>query len=197
METKTEPNLSKCPGRLPVVLNSFERKAILAAPNQKAPTGLRNYCMLLLYFNLGLRASEAINLDNNSLDWMSGKLTVKGKGDKERVLWLSEQDLSALRRWRSIKPGSSYLFCTLAGGRLCDRYVRDFVKRYAKRAGLTEKDVHPHTLRHTFATDLLKETSNIRLVQKALGHVSINTTMIYTHIVDDQLEKALKTLRSS
>ncbi len=197
METKTELKNVKYPGRLPVVLNSEERRAILAAPNQKAPTGLRNHCLMLLYLNLGLRASEAINLDNNALDWMSGKLTVKGKGNKERVLWLSEQDLAALRRWRSIKPNSSYLFCTLAGGRLCDRYVRDFVKRYAKKARLTDKDVHPHTLRHTFATDLLKETSNIRLVQKALGHASITTTMIYTHIVDDQLESALKTLRNS
>jgi len=76
-----------------------------------------------------------------------------------------------------------------------DRYVRDFVKRYALKVNI-KKDVHPHTLRHSFATDLLRSTGNIRLVQKALGHVSIATTMIYTHIVDEQLESALKGLRN-
>ncbi|MDD5466150.1 MAG: tyrosine-type recombinase/integrase, partial [Candidatus Omnitrophica bacterium] len=105
------------------------------------------------------------------------------------------EDLAHLQQWRSIRPpGGPHLFCTLAGGRLSDRYVRDMVKRYARRAGI-DKDVHPHTLRHTFATDLLKETKNIRLVQRALGHVSLSTTMIYTHIVDDQLEAALKNFR--
>ncbi len=197
MKTKTESNKGSHPRRLPAVLSATERKALLAAPNQKAPTGLRNYCLLLLYLNLGLRASEAINLEDDSIDWQSGRVLVKGKGGKERVLWLADRDLAALKRWRSIRPAGKYLFCTLAGGKMCDRYVRDFVKRCARKKGITAKDVHPHTLRHTFATDLLKETNNIRLVQKALGHASITTTMLYTHIVDDQLENALKSLRSS
>ena len=68
------------------------------------------------------------------------------------------------------------------------------VERYCKKAGIP-KDIHPHTLRHTFATDLYRETKNIRLVQKALGHADLSTTMIYTHIVDDELEDALKTFR--
>ena len=76
-----------------------------------------------------------------------------------------------------------------------DRYIRDFVKRYSFKKGI-KKDVHPHTLRHSFATDLFRKTGNIRLVQKALGHASIATTMIYTHIVDEQLESALKSFRS-
>jgi integrase/recombinase XerD len=196
LQTKTEPYRGTGPSRLPVVLSAAEREALLTAPNQKAPTGLRNYCMLLLYLNLGLRASEAINLEVDSIDWQGGKVLVDGKGGKERVLWLSDSDLAALKRWRAVKPAGRYLFCTLAGGKICDRYVRDFVKRYARKKGITAKDVHPHTLRHTFATDLLKENNNIRLVQKALGHTSINTTMIYTHIVDEELENALKTLRS-
>jgi len=74
---------------------------------------------------------------------------------------------------------------------MSDRYVRDFMKRYAGKAGLN-KGVHPHTLRHSFATDLLRDTKKIRLVHKALGHVSISTTMIYMHIVDEQLEQALR-----
>ncbi len=77
---------------------------------------------------------------------------------------------------------------------MSDRYVREFVKRYAVKAGI-KKGVHPHTLRHSFATDLLRDAKNIRLVQKALGHVSISTTLIYTHIVDEQLEQAFRSFR--
>ena len=77
---------------------------------------------------------------------------------------------------------------------MSDRYVCDFVKRYAGRAGI-RKGVHPHTLRHSFAMDLLRNTKNIRLVQKALGHVSISIIMIYAYIVDEQLEQALSSFR--
>ena len=89
---------------------------------------------------------------------------------------------------------AALLFTTLEGKLLSDRYLRVMVKRYGTKAGVL-KDVHPHTLRHTFATDLYRETKNIRLVQKALGHADLSTTMIYTHIVDDELEDALKTFR--
>jgi len=196
MGTKTV--LSECGriGRLPDVLNQQEQSALLLIPNRNAPTGLRNFCLLSVFLNLGLRVSEALSLRVNDIDWLSGKTTIRdGKGGRDRILWLSVEDLAHLQQWRSIRPpGGPHLFCTLAGGRLSDRYVRDMVKRYARRAGI-DKDVHPHTLRHTFATDLLKETKNIRLVQRALGHVSLSTTMIYTHIVDDQLEAALKNFR--
>ena len=196
MKTNSQLNEGAYNGRLPAVLSVEEQKALLAMPNQKAPTGLRNYAMLSVYLNLGLRVSEALNLEVDDVDWISGKVVVRaGKGNRDRVLWLSDRDLGTLKRWRSMRKCSSkYLFCTLAGGRMSDRYVRDFVKRYAGKAGLN-KGVHPHTLRHSFATDLLRDTKNIRLVQKALGHVSISTTMIYTHIVDEQLEQALRSFR--
>lgn len=183
--------------RLPDVLNNEEQQALLATPNPKVPTGLRNYGLLSVFLNLGLRVSEALSIKVVDLDWMSSKLTVRaGKGGRDRILWLTDTDLATLSRWRSVRPAESdYLFCTLAGGKMNDRYVRDFVKRYSLKAGI-KKDVHPHTLRHTFATDLLRDSKNIRLVQRALGHVSISTTMIYTHIVDDQLEAALKSFRN-
>ena len=82
------------------------------------------------------------------------------------------------------------------GNRMNPRYIQDMVKRYAKKAWI-DKDISPHSLRHSFDTDLLRETKNIRLVQKALGHSDISTTMVYTHIVDEELEGALKNLRSS
>jgi len=149
----------------------------------------------------GLRASEVLNLKVNDLDWMSGKLKVKqGKGKKDRILWLNQQALDLLKKWREKRPHQAdgrpteLLFTTLDGKKMSDRYLRVMVKRYGSKAVIS-KDVHPHTLRHTFATDLYRETKNIRLVQKALGHADLSTTMIYTHIVDDELEDALKTFR--
>ena len=196
----TEPVVKSGRGgqRLPEVLNLQEQSGLLTVPNKRAPTGLRNFCLLTVFLNLGLRVNEALGLRVNDIDWLSGKTSIReGKGGKDRILWLSESDLAWLQQWRSIRPpGAACLFCTLRGGRLSDRYIRDMVKRYGIRAGI-KKDLHPHTLRHTFATDLLRDTKNIRLVQRALGHVSISTTMIYTHIVDDQLEDALKSFRKS
>ncbi len=86
------------------------------------------------------------------------------------------------------------MFTTLQGNPVSGRYVQQMVKRCALRAGI-EKDIHPHTLRHSFATDLYRETTNIRLTQKALGHANLATTQIYTHIVDEELEGALKSFR--
>jgi site-specific recombinase XerD len=181
---------------LPTVLTAAEQSAILAVPNKKKPTGFRNYVMLLYFLYLGLRVSEAINLKTDHIDWGSGKLTIlASKNDRDRVLWLQDNILELSERWLELRPSASdYLFCNLKGGQLMDRYIREFVSRYAKKGGI-KKRVHPHSLRHTFATDLLREAKDIRLVQKALGHASIATTMIYTHIVDDRLENALKHFR--
>lgn len=197
VDHKTELYRTPKKKRLPTVLTPEERSRLLAAPNKKVVTGLRNYAMLTLFLNLGLRVSEALDLKVNDIDWQSGKLTVvQGKGGRDRVLWLAAEDLKIMSSWLAKRPApSSYLFSTLQGGRMCDRYVREFVKRYARNNKIS-KDVHPHILRHTFATDLLRSTSNIRLVQKALGHTSLATTMLYTHIFDQELESALKNLRS-
>ena len=196
MSSKTELNNKPRSNKLPTVLSLEEQKALLDVPNLKTPTGLRNYCMMLMFLNLGLRVGEALSLKVSDIDWNTGKLNViAGKGNKDRVLWISDNDLAKLQLWRDKMPGNSaYLFCTLEGGPIIDRYVRAFIKRYTKRAGINKR-VHPHCLRHSFATDLLHDSKNIRLVQKALGHASLATTMIYTHIADDQLESALKQFR--
>lgn len=182
--------------RIPEVLNKDEISALLAQPNPRYPTGLRNLCMLKTMLDTGLRASELLNLTVHDIDWRSGKLkVVQGKGKKDRILWVNEDCLLLLRRWREIKPdGTQTLFTTLEGKPLIDRYLRAMVKRYGKKAGIT-KDVHPHTLRHTFATDLYSQTKNIRMVQKALGHSDLTSTMIYTHIVDDEMEEAMRNFR--
>ena len=110
---------------------------------------------------------------------------------------LTETCIAEIGKWLERWPESSYLFPTRDGGRLSTRYLRQLVSRLADRAELAESEkVSPHTLRHTFATDLYRETKNLRLVQKALGHASIQTTEIYTHVVDEELEEALRSFRS-
>ena len=175
--------------KLPVVLNNDEQLALLDQPNSRYPTGQRNHLILKIMLDTGLRASEANNLKWNHIDLMSGKLMVReGKGAKDRTLWLSEIDLELLKEWKErqvdeIYKKCAYIFTTLNGDPIQNRYLRKMVKRYSKKADI-DKNVSPHTLRHTFATDLYRETKNIRLVQKALGHSDLSTTMIYTHIVD-------------
>ncbi len=181
--------------RLPEILTPEEQTRLLEQPNPNCRTGLRNLCMIRIMLNIGLRASEVISLKAKHIDWLSGKVYIKqGKGNKDRILWLGEDDLNLLRQWREVKPESEYLFTTLQGNTLNDRYLRAMVKRLGEQAGIS-KDVHPHMLRHSFATDLYRETKDIRLVQKALGHSDLSTTMIYTHIVDEELEQALKFFR--
>jgi len=194
--TKTALNYGSDFKRLPTVLTAAEQIAVLDAPNKKKPTGFRNYLIMRYFLNLGLRVSEAINLKADHIDWSSGRVTIlASKNERDRVLWLPDKMLELTERWLVLRPSASdFLFCNLKGGKLIDRYVREFVSRYAKKGGI-KKRVHPHSLRHTFATDLLREAKDIRLVQKALGHASIATTMIYTHIVDDRLENALKHFR--
>ena len=188
------------PRKLPEVLNAEEQAALLRQPNPRYPTGERNRLMLSLMLNTGLRLSEATNLQWRDLDLNAGKLFVReGKGSKDRVLWVGEGDLSLLRSWRSrqaeIMPLLPlHIFSTLGGRSVSGRYVQQMVKRYAAKAEI-EKRVHPHMLRHTFATDLLRESRNIRLVQKALGHVDLSTTMLYTHVHDIEVEEAMKGLR--
>lgn len=182
--------------KIPEILTEQERQKLLCSIDYKSLIGLRNLCMLTVMVDLGLRVSEVINLCNDDINWISGKTIVRqGKGNRDRVLWLNEDDLNLLMKWKEKRPLKvDPFFTTLQGNCVHDDYIRQVVKRLAKRAGIT-KNIHPHTLRHTFATDLYKVTKDIRLVQKALGHADISTTMIYTHIVDDQLEEALKNLR--
>jgi integrase len=149
-----------------------------------------------LMLKTGLRAAEAVSLRPEHVDLMSGKLMVReGKGAKDRTLWVCEELLGELREWMERRPESEYLLPTKKGTKVDTSHLRRSVKRYAKKAEIEETGrVSPHTLRHTFATRLYRETGKIRTVQKALGHSDLSTTMIYTHIVDEELETAMKGL---
>lgn len=196
--------------RLPEVLAEDEQMALLAQLNPKTKTGLRNTCILRVMLDAGLRVSEVTNLRLRDVNLNTGKIMVReGKGKKDRALWVGGETLELFQKWIDTKPQSEFFFPTLKGDQLNDRYIRQLVDRVANQAGIQEyqtkineageeyqeSKVHPHTLRHTFATDLYRETKNIRMVQKALGHSDLTTTMIYTHIVDDELEEAMKSFR--
>lgn len=182
---------------LPKVLTTAEQNGLLAELNTRYTTPHRNLCMLRLMLEAGLRAGEVVALRPDHLDMQTCRLIVReGKGAKDRTLWISDDLRDLIGEWLQRRPKSEWLFPTRNGTQVQTRYLRAMVTRLARKAGIAEADkVSPHTLRHTFATDLLRETKNLRLVQKALGHASISTTQIYTHIVDEELEEAMRSLR--
>lgn len=187
--------------KLPKVLTKEEQESLLSQPNFRYPTPHRNYLIMRFMLDAGLRASEVVGVKREHLNMLSCKLMVReGKGAKDRTLWISPALRDEVGEYleREDRPASEWLFPTHKGTKVQTAYLRRMVKRYACKAEIPEcEQVSPHTLRHTFATDLLRETGNIRLVQRALGHEWLNTTMIYTHIVDEELEDALKSFRAA
>ena len=190
-------------------LEADEVERILNAADKSDFRGLRDRAMLELLFSAGLRVSELINLNRDKINLAKQEFTVRGKGGKLRVVFLSGTAIRALEQYlekrTDIDPA---LFVRDAKAlerfkkkdqknqeskscRLTPRTVQRIVKYYAVKAGLV-KDVHPHTLRHSFATDLLINGADIRSVQAMLGHSSITTTQIYTHITNQQLREVHK-----
>ncbi len=178
------------PKRIPLVLNNYEQLALLRQPNPKAPTGMRNLCIISLMLKLGLRVSEIINLREHDIDWEEGKINLKESGAaRGRTLWAAEPEIALLQRWRSIKPrNSAFLFTTLDGNRMKDRYIREMIKRLSKKAGIS-KDVYPQLLRYTFAVEFMRETKDINLLQEALGHRDSSATQIYTKLMFSELSE--------
>lgn len=184
------------PRKLPRVLEDEHRLALLKQFNTRYPSGLKNLCMATLMLDAGLRVSEVTGLQPSHLNMTSCKLSIiDGKGGKDRVLWVSADLRDLIGRWLEIRPESAWLFPSRTGSQVHRQSVHRTIQHYAEKAGIPNADeVGPHTLRHTFATRLYRETKNIRLVQKALGHSDLSTTMIYTHIVDEELADAMQAL---
>lgn len=186
--------------KIPDILTLDEQKRLLDQFNLRYITPQRNKTMIQLLLNTGLRLSEMTNLKWNDIDLMTGQVkVVEGKGLKDRILWLDEETLTMLGKWkqRQFKEWgrSDLVFTTRTLHSLDGKAVRSMIKTYSDKAGI-KKHITTHSLRHTFASDLLRDTKNIRIVQKALGHADISSTQIYTHIVDEELEEALKSFRS-
>jgi len=176
---------------LPKRLTRDEMTRLLAIPNRRAPTGIRNRAILRVLYRGGLRCSEAINLRPRDVQLPRNEIRVnEGKGKKDRVVWIDDGTVEIIDRWRVIRPRSDWFFSTLAGGQLDDSYLRQMCARYGRRAGL-EIRVHPHLLRHTFATELLEDGYSLIEVQKLLGHEDLESTSIYLHVVDENLRQRL------
>lgn len=198
--TADKIELGKQSERQVIFLEENELERLLAASQGPSLKLLRDKAILELLFSTGLRVSELCGLNRDSLNLKSGEFPVRGKGDKVRLVFLSETAKEAIKNYlekredvdealfiRQIKKQVN----SPAGGenlRLTTRSVERLVKYYAAKAGLTKK-ITPHSLRHSFATDLLRNGADIRSVQALLGHSNITTTQIYTHITDKQLRE--------
>ena len=186
----------KVPKRLPEYLDLHEVDALLAAPDTSTSQGLRDRAILEMLYAAGLRVSELAALDVGDVEWSGAELRVLGKGGKERLALLGKPAQRALERYlregrpelvRDRQPTRA-LFINRFGGRLSERSVRMLLDKYAKAAGL-DKRVYPHMLRHTFATHLLDGGADLRVVQELLGHASLSTTQIYTHVSQARVRK--------
>jgi tyrosine recombinase XerC len=185
---------------LPKVLKVAEAEALCTAPPEDEPEGSRDRAILELLYGSGLRVSELCGLDVDDVDLSSDALVVMGKGRKERRLPLSGPARRALavylrdarpclveRRAAKTAPGTAALFLNTRGERLTPRRVRGMLERYLRAEG--SRIVGPHALRHSFATHLLDNGADLRAVQELLGHQSLATTQVYTHVSTERLKQ--------
>jgi len=191
----------KATSYLPTVLSTAQIDALLEAPDMSSAAGVRDRALLEVLYSAGLRISELTSLRLSDYDGDHNAFIVRGKGDKERVALLGESAQHWLRRYLDdgrpalvSEKSASWVWLNRFGGSLSSRAVQLSVRRYAEQAQLPQ-DVHPHLLRHSFATHMLDGGADIRVVQELLGHASVSTTQIYTHVSDaarrDTVEHAL------
>ncbi|MBI4094158.1 tyrosine-type recombinase/integrase [Candidatus Kaiserbacteria bacterium] len=174
------------------LMTAQELERLLKAPSGDSLMALRDRALLELLFSTGLRVSELCSL-NAEIDLSRDSFSIRGKGDKVRVVFLSpsaKKAVSDYLKQRGDMGEALFVSYGRAGkesGRITPRSVERIVKRYATEAGITSK-VTPHTLRHSFATDLLENGADLRSVQALLGHANIATTQVYTHVTDKHLQ---------
>jgi site-specific recombinase XerD len=182
--------------KLPEVLNNFEASKLLSIPNPRYPTGLRNLAMMTVMLNLGLRVSEVSNLKPGYINLTENKLrVVNGKGGVDRDLTIPNgYTTELLKKWKDRRPKGEYFFCTLKGGHVSTRYIHLAVKRYILKAGIN-KNVSPHTLRHSFATEFYRQTKDLETLRIILGHSNVLTTQIYITLANEEVEAAMNGFR--
>lgn len=192
--------LAKLPERSLDLITNAELDRLIGCSKGGGQRPLRDRAILELLFSTGLRVSELCAL-NNDIDLSRDELSVRGKGEKVRVVFISPSAKEAVRAYLNArKDMEEALFVNILADekvskkhpkRLTPRSIQNIMKKYAAKAGITKK-VTPHILRHSFATDLLSNGADIRSVQALLGHASINTTQIYTHVTDSHLREVHK-----
>ena len=185
------------PEHLPVVLTLEEIDRIEDSIDLSKAEGARNRAIIEVLFSCGLRVSELVNMKLSDLYMEDRVLLVRGKGNKERLVPVSNKAIADLKRWffdrnlMKIKLGEDdYVFLNRRGAHLTRTMILIMVKRQAEEAGI-KKTISPHTFRHSFATALLQGGADLRSIQAMLGHEKIDTTLVYTHISNEQLRKAI------
>lgn len=185
------------PQHLPEYLSTEEVDALEASIDLTTNEGHRNRAIIEVFFSCGLRVSELTNLKLSDLFLQEGFIRVNGKGNKQRLVPISPKAIHELELWfddrrqMDIKPGEEdYVFLNRRGHHLTRTMILIMVKRQAEAAGIT-KTISPHTLRHSFATALLKGGADLRVIQELLGHASVGTTEIYTHMDDESLRQEI------
>ncbi|MFA5113197.1 MAG: tyrosine recombinase XerC [Candidatus Margulisiibacteriota bacterium] len=185
----------KLPKKLPNFLYPEEIKALFNAVDSAKAPGKRDMAILEMIYGTGMRVIEVTRLNVNDLDQDDNEIRVFGKGSKERIVLYGSHARTALKEYlagarKELLKGakSAALFVGRRGSRLTPRQVERLIHFYAKKAGL-QKKVTPHTLRHSFATHLLEGGADLRMVQELLGHVSLSTTQVYTHVTKERLKK--------
>lgn len=176
---------------LPKFLTVDDAFKLVEAPSEDKFTVQRDKAILELFYSSGIRVSELCGLNLEDLDLKEGLIKVRGKGKKERIVPVGQKAKEALKKYLAIRQilrikkklslDETPLFINNRGQRISDRQVRRIVEKYAKFIGVLEK-IGPHTLRHTFASHLLMEGADLRVIQELLGHASLSTTQIYTHV---------------
>lgn len=186
--TVSSPKIKR---KLPNFLTVDDAFKLVESPSEDKFTIQRDKAILELLYSGGIRVSELCNLNLDDIDLKSGLIKVKGKGKKERIVPIGQKAKEALKKYLAIRhllrikkklqAEESPLFINNRGKRISDRQVRRIVKKYASLVGIQDK-IGPHTLRHTFASHLLMEGADLRVIQELLGHSSLSTTQIYTNI---------------
>lgn len=184
--------------KLPVVLTEEEIRRLLDVIDLSTPEGIRNRAMIELLYATGMRVSELINLKLRDIFWKEEIIRVIGKGDKERLVPVAPQTLKRVRTYLEevrihvpVKRGhEDYVFLNRRGKSLTRQFVFKIIREYAQEAGI-QKKISPHTLRHSFASHLVDRGVDLRIVQILLGHASILTTEIYTHLTSESIKQAV------
>lgn len=189
----SRPKIEK---RLPSFMNLAEMKSLLDIPEISSPSGMRDRTLLELLYASGIRISELAKLDLDHVSLGNREIRVWGKGSKERIALMGRPAAKALENYmENGRPAllkgrnSRALFLNQNGGRLSVRYIQSIIKKQAEKAGISKR-VHPHLFRHTFATHLLDGGADLRAVQELLGHASLSSTQIYTHVSRSHARKA-------
>jgi integrase/recombinase XerD len=180
---------------LPGSLSEVQVDALLAAPDLELPVGLRDRAMLELLYATGLRVSELVGLQTSSMSLAHGILRIVGKGARERIVPIGEEAVFWVQRyWREARPAlaeghppEDSVFITRRGGAMTRQAFWYRIRHYAMQIGI-QGELSPHTLRHAFATHLLDHGADLRVVQMLLGHSSLSTTQIYTHVARTRLQ---------